>query len=250
MLRHREAKATMNTKQDPKDDGMWEYAKDQILEAEKKLERALLCIYDELPDWQKDNHFIISGYVRETLSFKKTFASLGYIHNETVNIYSHLVPSLVVLAALMTFAVEELLPEYPTTSWRDRAAMLCFCTGLILCLGMSGTFHTLKSHSESVAAFGNKLDYLGIVVLIATSMFSLIYYGMIDHPKFQEMFWAITGLLGTICTIVALFDKFRRPEWRAFRASMFVAYGLSGVLPVVVGCFIYGVRIAKRLFVL
>lgn len=221
-----------------------EYTREHLVSAERTIERALLSLYDELPDWQKDNHYILSGYVRETLSFKKTFKSLGYLHNETVNIYSHLVPSLAVLVAILTFAIEELLPVYPTTTWRDHAAIQCFWAGVVLCLGMSGTFHTLKNHSDRVARFGNKLDYLGIVILIATSMFSLIYFGMIDRPDYQWTFWAITGALGCVCATVSLVDQFRTPQWRPFRASMFVAYGLSGVLPVAAGYYVYGVSAA------
>jgi adiponectin receptor len=200
----------------------------------------LLCHWDDLPDWQKDNHYITSGYVRETLSFRKCFHSLVYIHNETGNIYSHLIPSLMSLISIF-LAVDYLVPRFPTTSWADHAALICFATGCVACLGMSGLYHCLKCHSIKVAGFGNKLDYLGIVILIEASMISMIYYGLFEDTTLRLVFWALTSGLGVVCAIISLADKFRTPDWRPFRAAMFVAYGLSGILPIFAGIYIYGV---------
>lgn len=51
-----------------------------------------LCTIDEVPLWQRDNDFILGGYVRETNSFRRCFKSLFYLNNEWVNVYTHLVP--------------------------------------------------------------------------------------------------------------------------------------------------------------
>lgn len=60
------------------------------LESTPLLKR--LHYYHELDEWQQDNHFIKSGYVKQTNSYKECFKSLTYLHNESVNIYSHLLP--------------------------------------------------------------------------------------------------------------------------------------------------------------
>jgi adiponectin receptor len=39
---------------------------------------------------------------------------------------------------------------------------------------------------------------------------------------------------------VSWLERFRVPEWRIFRACMFVALGVSGVVPVVHGLFLFG----------
>lgn len=49
-------------------------------------------------------------------------------------------------------------------------------------------------------------------------------------------------VLGTGCTIVSWVEKFRTSEWRPYRAMMFIGLGVSGVIPVVQGLFIYGYR--------
>jgi adiponectin receptor len=42
--------------------------------------------------------------------------------------------------------------------------------------------------------------------------------------------------------IVVLFPQFRTPAWRPFRAFMFVAMGLSAVVPVFHGIRVFGVE--------
>ncbi|KAL8940802.1 MAG: hypothetical protein Q9216_002628 [Gyalolechia sp. 2 TL-2023] len=49
-----------------------------------------LKTWDEIPSWQQDNEYILSGYREVTGSFIRSFHSLAHLHNETINIYSHL----------------------------------------------------------------------------------------------------------------------------------------------------------------
>lgn len=57
---------------------------------ETKLEEKLTYLYHELAPWQQDNAYITSGYRPASNSYLKSWLSLLYIHNETVNIYTHL----------------------------------------------------------------------------------------------------------------------------------------------------------------
>lgn len=123
-------------------------------------------------------------------SFHKSFASLGYLHNESVNIYSHLIGAglFTGAGALMYTLVKH---RYEKASASDIAAFGCFFAGAFLCLGMSGTYHTISNHSPMVARFGNKLDYVGIVFLITGSFIPSIFYGFYCHPHLQEFYWTM-----------------------------------------------------------
>jgi len=46
--------------------------------------------------------------------------------------------------------------------------------------------------------------------------------------------------LGVGCAAAATLERFRTPEWRAVRAGMFAALGLSAVVPVLHGLKLYG----------
>lgn len=47
------------------------------------------CNFDEAPEYMQDNAFIVTGY-RAGYSYKESFISLFHLHNETGNIWTHL----------------------------------------------------------------------------------------------------------------------------------------------------------------
>lgn len=163
---------------------------DTAKKAEYKVKDALVVLWDDLPAWQQDNHYIVSGYRPESASFAKSFASLGYLHNESVNIFSHLIPG--VGFVFLAFALYKVVvPRYESITQGDVLAFACFFAGAAFCLGMSATYHAICNHSHLVARFGNKLDYVGIVFLITGSFIPSVYYGFYCFPRLQEIYWTM-----------------------------------------------------------
>ncbi|AEO67128.1 uncharacterized protein THITE_118384 [Thermothielavioides terrestris NRRL 8126] len=214
--------------------------------AEAKLEHALLVLWDDLPHWRRDNPSILTGYRATSHSVARSLASLLYLHNESVNIWTHLVGAAAFAAAglglYLWWAWGLVGPRYASAGPADVAALGCFFAGAACCLGMSAAYHTLSNHSERVARWGNKLDYSGIVALIVGSYVPALWYGFCGWE------WALKGYLGAIvllgvgCLVVSWFDHFRTPAWRPYRALMFVGLGLSGVVPILHALSVYGYR--------
>ena len=151
-----------------------------------------LVKWTDLPHWQQDNQHIHGSYRPASNSCKDSFASLGYLHNETINIFSHLIPALLSLpAGLVLYTWLE--PRYDRASKPDVLAFSCFFLGTLLCLGMSATYHTIGNHSPRVNRIGNQLDYVGIVLLISGSFVPSIYYGFWCHPYLQLVYWAMVS---------------------------------------------------------
>lgn len=199
-----------------------------------------LVFYHQLDPWQQDNHYILSGYVRETTSFVKCLQSLFFLHNETVNIYSHLLPTFFVMLALTVY-LYSYLPMYSNTlgAW-EKCNFFQFSLACSTCLLISSTFHTLKSHSPSVCKTCNQLDYFGIVILITFSLNSVILFAFYNFPTIKYAFVALFSLLGAVCTVLTLHPEFATPYYRPIRSTMFVLFGLSGLLPVGVGIQMFG----------
>lgn len=163
-----------------------------VKDAGAKIQEALVVLWDDLPSWQQDNQYILSGYRPASGSFAKSFASLTYLHNESVNIFSHLIPAIGFI--LLAFALLRIIvPRYDTITQGDLLAFACFFAGAAICLGMSATYHAISNHSPLVARFGNKLDYIGIVFLITGSFIPSIYYGFYCHPHLQELYWTMVS---------------------------------------------------------
>lgn len=230
---------------------------------EKKAESKLLLLWDDLPPWRRDNAFIHSGYRQIRASYAHSFQSLFYLHNESVNIWTHLLGALA--AIISSFYVYYVVhPRYEAATSSDVLVFSCFFGGAILCLGMSATFHALVDHSEAVAKWGNKLDYTGIVALIVGSYVPALYYGFFCSPALMSGYLYLVSYfilfssfnvvmsstckltrgkictLGIGCAVVSWVERFRTPKWRIYRASIFIGLGLSGVVPVVHGMSVYG----------
>ncbi|KAM4067063.1 integral membrane protein [Hirsutella rhossiliensis] len=212
---------------------------------EKKAESTLLLLWDDLPAWRRDNAFILSGYRSATRgSYAHALRSLFYLHNESVNIWSHLVGALVAASAA-AYLYCALRPRYASASPADLAVFSCFFGGAVLCLGMSATFHALMDHSEEVARWGNKLDYTGIVALIMGSYVPALYYGFFCQPALLTVYLSVISLLGAGCAVVSWIETFRTPAWRPYRAAMFIGLGLSGVIPVVHAITVHGYQVVE-----
>ena len=147
-----------------------------------------LLKWSELPAWRQDNHFIQAYYRETSHSFLISLQSLAYLHNETVNIYTHLVGSLAFTCISVPLYLA-LASRYSSAATGDVLAFGCFFTGAVLCLGMSGFYHLITNHSPRVNSFGNNLDYVGIVFLIVGSYAPSIYYGFYCHPELQVKYW-------------------------------------------------------------
>ncbi|KAK4086463.1 hypothetical protein Purlil1_9309 [Purpureocillium lilacinum] len=209
---------------------------------EQKAEHTLLHLWDDLPAWRRDNAFIRSGYRPIRGSYAHSLRSLFYLHNESVNIWTHLLGAIVAVGISLWCLYGVVRERYAFASSADVCAFACFFGGAVVCLGMSATFHALVDHSEEVARWGNKLDYTGIVALIVGSYVPALYYGFFCKPVLLTGYLGLICLLGTGCAAVSWIERFRTPQWRPYRASMFIGLGLSGVIPVVHGLSIYGFR--------
>lgn len=208
-------------------------------EVEAKVEKVLLLLWDDLPLWRRDNQFILSGYRADSNSYWKCFTSLFYVHNEFVNIWTHLLGA-VVFPVVGAWLYSVTAPRYASADGSDVLVCACFFGGALLCLGMSATFHALSNHSKDVARWGNKLDYSGIIFLIVGSYVPALYYGLFCLPKLMAFYMSGIFLLGFGCGVVSWVDKFRSPAWRPYRAMMFVGLGMSGIIPVCQSLAIYG----------
>lgn len=213
---------------------------DEIVhKVEGKAEQSLTVLWNALLPWQQDNQYIRSGYRPASGSYWHSAASLGYLHNETVNIYTHLVGALV-FAATSGILWSTLQSRYEAASTEDVYVFGCFFGGAIACLSLSASFHTMSNHSHEVASSMNKLDYLGIILLIWGSFIPSIYYGFSCEPKLITTYWSMVTSLGAGCAVISCISRFRTPTWRPFRAGMFIALGLSAVIPVIDGLRRYG----------
>ncbi|KAM3448613.1 hypothetical protein MY3296_007646 [Beauveria thailandica] len=204
---------------------------------EHSVEDTLLQLWDDLPAWRRDNAYILGGYRQIRGSYSHAARSLLYLHNESVNIWTHLLGAVAAVAAGAAYVLRVVVAPryYESADAADVAVFACFFGGAVVCLGMSAAFHAVLDHSQAVAKWGNKLDYTGIVALIVGSYVPALYYGFFCEPLLFWLYLYVMCALGAGCATVSWVERFRTSEWRPYRAAMFVSLGVSGVVPIVHG---------------
>lgn len=135
-----------------------------------------LKTWHELESWQQDNEFLHSGYRAASNSYRASLHSLSYIHNQTGNIFSHLLGAVLFLASFL-FIYFELVPRYQTADLADIGIFASFFTGALGCFGCSAFFHTVGNHSHEVYQNWLLADLYGILGLICGTVYSGTYYG-------------------------------------------------------------------------
>ncbi|KAF9066808.1 hemolysin-III related-domain-containing protein [Rhodocollybia butyracea] len=201
-----------------------------------------LLTWSELPVWMKDNEYIISGYRND-------------LHNESVNIHSHLWGGVLFLYFLAT-TKSKYLADYPTT-WLDTTVFLVFC----LC--SSAIFHVSTCHSEKITNQCHAFDYSGIVVLTVGSFYPCVYYGFFCEPHLQVLYITSITLVGIGAAYIVLNPEYAKPTHRSLCAIVPVSHwvtvhglqtmlamglhwlGLSGGF-YIVGALLYANRIPER----
>jgi adiponectin receptor len=118
--------------------------------------------WKDLPLWQRDNHHIHTGYRPASNSFTRSIASLSYLHNESVNVYSHLLGACLALFSGLYVYGSVTKPRYDQQATpQDVKVFSAFFIGAVSCLAISASYHLLSNHSHWVAGWGNRADYLG-----------------------------------------------------------------------------------------
>ncbi|KAH9941612.1 HlyIII-domain-containing protein [Epithele typhae] len=185
----------------------------------------LTLTWDEIAEWQRDNEYILTGYRRATASWRAcTVSVFGYLHNETVNIHTHLGGAVLFVTFLFTFQ-QVYFVHYESTTWADITVFTIFLCSAIFCLTGSAFFHTFSAHSHPVASRCNALDYAGIVVLTVGSFFPSIYYAFFCEPR---------------AAYIVLNPEYRKPTRRGARTRVFILLGLCGVIPTLHGLLVHG----------
>ncbi|KAI8374620.1 hemolysin-III related-domain-containing protein [Radiomyces spectabilis] len=189
-----------------------------------------LLHYEELPVPWRNNKYILTGY-RFLSTPADCFHSLLYIHNETGNIYTHLVGFFFFLSiGIYELFYSSLLSEVPNV---DRIIFAIFFLAACKCLMCSTVWHTLSGindyHTFTRMAC---LDYVGISVLICASIILCEYYGFYCHDAWRNSYIIGTGTLAIVGITMPFMSWFDKLEFRWIRIAFFICLASSGIVPI------------------
>ncbi|CAC9552554.1 conserved hypothetical protein [Leishmania infantum JPCM5] len=186
--------------------------------------------FEEIPSWQRYNPYIRSRY-RAFYTAEMCFKSLLGWHNETINVYSHLLTFVVFL--VMTALLYTTVLSKAITAPSLRASKLIygiFCFGSLICMLNSTIYHLFNSHcSCRVMTAMGRLDFIGITALIVSSFLPPLYVMFHCHPVARTMYITAILLLSTAGIIGPWTDLFHKHV--QVRLSVFLGLGFSGLAP-------------------
>ena len=241
-----------------------------------------LVPYDLLPIWLKDNEFLQTNYRPVNHSYWKCIKTIFTLHTETLNIWTHLLGCVLVLLMTIsalyvhTFKLSNIQIQLHSLPAVEKIMFSLFAISAVSCLLGSAVFHTFSCHSESTAKFFNKIDYLGITILIIGSYLPLIYYAFYCNPLIACTYCTLFVVTGGLSCYVSFNDTFRARKYRKLRPMLFISLGFMGLVPLfhvisergikeatdryafhwlllmaffyIFGAFIYAMRIPERFF--
>jgi len=209
---------------------------DNVKAAASRIET---IVFEDLPECFQDNPYIRSGYRKIENSTASCLHSCTTLHNETVNIYTHLIPA-VFLAVFSIFIQTKITQHFPEATTLDRVVIGANVLAALVTFALSASFHTLMSHSPDAHSFFLRLDYAGILTLILGSFFSGIYVGFYCLPTPRTIYWTMIVTLSLGTATLVLHPRLQSHKYRSVRTYAFVATSLTGFAPIGHGLCLYG----------
>ncbi|THU77468.1 HlyIII-domain-containing protein [Dendrothele bispora CBS 962.96] len=189
-----------------------------------------LLSYHELPLWRQDNPSILTGYRTETYSWIRCAKGLIIWHNESVNIWTHLLGAIAtVIVVIVSYSQAGFLGK--NSSSLDSAELALFLIGALVCFTCSTVFHSCACHSENVSSFMNRVDYLGILVLGTLNYMPTFYYAFYCDPTVRTIYSALMATSGAIGIYLICAPTYVSPAYRRMRTLTFIALGSVVVAP-------------------
>ena len=207
-----------------------ENLKENIENAIKRAREKGLIRYDELPHPWQVNPYITRGY-RFSESKIECVLSIFNLSNELVNIWSHAIGLMIVLAIAFYFYPSSV--NFSQSSKTDIFFAAMFFFAACKCLVCSCMWHTMNSIAEqSLMERFACVDYTGISLLIAASIMTGEYTAFYCEPISRSIYIITTAALGVGGVILPWRPFFNRADMTWFRVFFYVSLAATGFAPV------------------
>jgi len=222
MLSHAE-ETDLQQKQSPLQNG-------KCTETSLKHQFELNC-FEETPTYLT-YPFILNGY-RNNFSIKLCVKSIFKFHNETGNIWTHLLAFLSFIGLFIYTFGYILRPDDP---FQDKMFFFVFLVGVLFNFATSAGYHTFHCHSLTTCLFVAKLDFAGISNHICCSWLLLANYLFHDDFILQSIY---IFLISSHSIFMLLSPKLVSDSHIA-RVTIFATMALFGILPIAHWVFVKG----------
>ncbi|KAG5464399.1 hypothetical protein LSCM1_00583 [Leishmania martiniquensis] len=211
-----------------------------------------LYVIADVPAYLRDNRYILRGY-RAYYTGKQCIASLLRMHNETINIWTHLLGVVFFVALMVQLFTHRIIPEYvagnvfhqenrtatpvPVNGARTAWPFIifgAFSFACVLCMFCSACFHTFLCHmSEELYHRMHALDYYGITFLVVGSFLPFCFYAMSCAPAWRNTYLSMICSFGVVGFVGPFFRHWTSEAFATKKIIFYVCMVGSGLVPTI-----------------
>lgn len=202
---------------------------EHIQQAMARARQHGLLHYEDLPVPWRINPHILRGY-RFSESKSACFHSMFRMSNELVNIWSHGLGVLLVLA--VAFYLYPTSVTFHLSTKTDVFIAATFFFAACQCLVCSTIWHTMNSIADAnLISSLACVDYTGISLLVAASIMTTEYTAFYCDPISRWVYMSTTAFLGIGGVALPWHPFFNRADMAWARVAFYVGLSATGFLP-------------------
>lgn len=190
----------------------------------------LIILYDyhEAPPFLLGNPHIKSGY-RGYLPTKLCLKSLFTLHNESINIWSHLLVGLFFF--IHYFTDYSLVRTDDNTTIYDQLAFFTMIAAVQIAMFASAAYHLFNCQSEEAHFRFLLTDCIGIAIGLSGCFFPVMHYAFYCFPELKVFYGVILGSMFGTAGYVVTRPWFGEKQYTYFRIVTYSVVALSGIIP-------------------
>jgi adiponectin receptor len=139
------------------------------------------------------NPFIRSGFrVMPVRSYRNCAKSVFCLHNETMNIWTHIVPSIIwFIMSILVWVRPGWIFIGPGSSSYDRIIYTIHCIMSMICMLLSAMYHTFSCNSVTDYHYFLSGDYCGIINMLSSGVVTVSYFELYCYDEFRVFFLCV-----------------------------------------------------------
>jgi adiponectin receptor len=204
---------------------------------QRELKEAQIISLDKIHNYSNMfiavHPFIMHGY-RIHHNFKDCIISIFKIHNETFNIWSHLVSFI----AFLIMSI--ILLSNSNSAAGDTAMIAVFMASSMNCFICSCIYHTYNSHSHKIATCVFKIDLFGIIMQLGCASIASQHFMFHDFVHIRNTYMCIFISISVLILIFMNIPFFMDAKFDGIRVFL-----LSSLFILAFLCSIHWAAIAK-----
>ena len=182
--------------------------------------------------WKKDNEYILTGYRKNHNSIKKILKSLKTKHNELMNIWTHLFPTILLIIYTIFFAINKFFFCEEGIPMSFNLPLLLAYIFSIICLGSSSVYHLFSCISCKTCCNLIKYDFFSIVAAIYFYSFSIYFYIFYRSNLIFMVYFGMQSLVIFFLLFIIVSPKYQSHEFRNLRTFSFISFAIINMFPI------------------